>query len=132
MATKETKNMPAQTTQPQTPAQSKPKTPGKPRVQDTRPPHVIFAERFNTEARLMSRRYKNLASLGSAKRAKPTPEQFAHVQKWLREQTEACLNDMARKLRAQEAAPSPEQPFSVLPEAPAKVASATPAKPARK
>lgn len=100
---------------------------GKTRKVDTREPHVIFAERFNTEAKLMTRRFKNLASLGSAKRAKPTPEQFQKVQDWLREQTEECIADMGRKLRAQEAPPASDQPFSVLSEAPAKV-TAAPAK----
>lgn len=124
MVQKENKTVPAQqTTQTPTAAPKGGKT-GKARNVDTRPPQVIFAERFNTEAKLMTRRFKNLASLGGAKRARPTPEQFAQVEAWLRDQVEACLADMGRKLRAQEAAPSDDKPFAILPEAPAKVANA--------
>jgi len=127
---KQTMTPPPQTPQTPAPATRQGCKTGKPRKQDTREPHVIFAERFNTEARLLVRRFQNLAGLGSAKRAKPTQAQLEHVQKWLREQTEECLADMGRKLRAQEAPAADNKPFAVLPEAPAKVQTSAAAAPA--
>lgn len=92
----------AQTTQTQkTP--SKGEAPTKRKV-DKRDPQVIFSERFNNEARLLTRRFKALAQLGNAKRARPTPEQMDKVEEWLLTNTAECIAEMRRKLNKKEIA----------------------------
>lgn len=71
------------------------KTERKPRTLDTRPANEIFAERFNEELRLMSRRYDNLRTLASARKAHGQPGQVEAGIKWMEEQ----LADVARLLR---------------------------------
>lgn len=70
-------------------------TPAKPREKDMRPGHVIFAERFNEELRLMDRRYANLRSLAAARKAHGTPGQVEAGIKWM----EAQLAEVATALR---------------------------------
>lgn len=106
---------------------------GKARNVDTRPAHVIFAERFNTEAKLMTRRFANLQALGNAKRARPTEEQLEKVAEWLRDNTEQTIQELSRRVRAQDVKPADDKPFAILGEAPARTpAQAKPTAPAKK
>lgn len=80
----------------QTPAnKTAEKKPRKPRQPDVRPGHVIFADRFNEELRLISRRYDNLRTLASARKAHGTPGQVEAGIKWM----ESQLAEVATLLR---------------------------------
>lgn len=94
-------------------SENKPSNPKakKARAIDTRPAHIIFAERFNNEARLMERRYAALVKLGNAKRAQPTQEQYEKAAEWLRASTERCIEEMGRKMRRNDVKPGDPETF---------------------
>lgn len=82
-------------TQPQTPKTAKASTS---RKKDTRSPEEIFKARFNNEARLMTRRFAGFKQLGNAKKARPTTEQLAKAEKWLRDNVEETIKEMRARL----------------------------------
>jgi hypothetical protein len=71
-------------------------------TKDSRPGHVIFAERADEELRLMLRRFARLEQLADSYKATPTPEQLDKMEEWIQERLQAAMIKLRESLNSPE------------------------------